>query len=805
METLRQDLRYALRRLTAAPMFTTIAVLTLAIGIGANAAIFTVVNAVVLRPLPYADSDRLVGVFHVSEGGRLAVMSPPNFLDVRRLNRSIEDMAAIDESGFTLTGAGDPIRLEGASVSAGFFDVLRVRPILGRPFRADENETGKHKVTVLSHGLWVRRFGGDSNVVGRTVALDGAPFTVVGVMPAGFSYPDARDLWVPLEYDEVFRVKNRGAWYLHVIGRLKPGVSAVAASADVAAIAAQLAKEYPRSNTDLAMSVAPLHGWIVDRSKTALLLLLGAVGFVLLIACANVANLTLARAATREGELAVRAALGAGRGRLVRQLLTESAVVALAGGVLGLVVAAWGSDALVRLEPDGVPRLAEVAVNLHVVMFTALVSMLTGLLVGSLPAWQITRGVLVGALREGGRGALSGRRGTRVRSSLVVAELALAVVLLAGAGLLVNSFIRLQRVNPGFQAGDAVTFRLALPEASYDTRARRIEFYDRALAQLRALPGVRTVGGIMGLPLSGLRFNLSFDIEGRPPAAPGQEPSMEVRVATPDYFKALGIPLVRGRLFTDTDRFESPQVVLLSEAAARQYFPGENPLGRRIVLGWTDDARKAGGEVVGVVGDVKDLGLDEPAPAEIYLPHAQMGVGQMAIVLRSDVPAATLTAPLERTIHALDSGLPISALRSLDEVVARSVSQPRFYMMLLGTFALAALLLAAIGIYGVMSYAVTQQTREFGIRIALGADRRSIVRMVLARATLLITVGLGLGIAGALVVGRALSSLLFDVSPGDPLTLAVVAGALGAIALFASYLPARRATRVDPMVALRAD
>ena len=448
---------------------------------------------------------------------------------------------------------------------------------------------------------------------------------------------------------------NRGAWYLQVVGRLKPGVSAEAASADVAAIAVELAKQFPKSNTDLSMSVAPLHGWIVDRSRTALLLLLGAVGFVLLIACANVANLTLARAATREGELAVRAALGARRGRLVRQLLTESAVLALAGGVLGLVVAAWGSDALVRLEPDGVPRLAEVAVNRQVMVFTAVVSMLTGLLVGSLPAWQITRGALVGALREGGRGALIGPTRHRVRSGLVVAEMALAVVLLAGAGLLVNSFIRLQHVNPGFHVGDALTFRLALPEAAYDTRARRIEFYDRALAQLRALPGVRTVGGIMGLPLSGLRFNISFDIEGRPPA--GRARSRRWRSAS------------RRRTTSRRSASRWPWPPLhrrgpVREPAGRAAQRSRGAASTFLVrtrwadgscLGWTRRcSASAGGEVVGVVGDVKDLGLDEPAPAEIYLPHAQMGVGQMTIVLRSDVPAATLAAPLTRTIHGLD-------------------------------------------------------------------------------------------------------------------------------------------------------
>ena len=801
METLRQDLRYALRRLSAAPMFTAIAVLTLAIGIGANAAIFTVVNAVVLQPLPYAESDRLVGVFHQGQGGELAVMSPPNFLDVRRLNRSLEDMAAIDESGFTLTGAGDPIRLEGASVSAGFFDVLRVRPILGRPFRADENESGKHKVVVLSHGLWVRRFGGDSGVIGRSVSIDGTPFTVVGVMPAGFSYPEARDLWVPLEYDEVFRVSNRGAWYLQVIGRLKPGVSATAASADVAAIAAQLAKQFPRSNTDLSMSVAPLHGWIVDRSRTALLLLLGAVG----IRAAHRLRERRQPHAGARGDAGGRAGGARGARRQARPAGAATADRKRRGGAgwrrhgpaggglgqrragaprtrrraaagrghgqpagRGVHGAGEHADGAARRQPSGLANHARRA------------------------GWRLARGR---ARRTDGTTRHASAHG------LVVAEMALAVVLLAGAGLLVNSFIRLQHVNPGFQVGDALTFRLALPEAAYDTQARRIEFYDRALAAI-AGPARRAHGGRRHGPAAErpalqhlVRHRRASTGTARTGAVDGSARGHAGLLQGPRHSADARPPLHR------RGPVREPAGRAAQRSGRAQYFPGENPLGRRIVLGWNNDERAAGGEVVGVVGDVKDLGLDEPAPAEIYLPHAQMGVGQMTIVLRSDVPPASLAAPVTRTIHGLDPNLPISSLRSLDEIVARSVSQPRFYMLLLGTFALAALLLAAIGIFGVMSYAVTQQTREFGIRIALGADRRAIVRMVLTRAMLLITLGLGLGVAGALVVGRAMSTLLFDVSPQDPLTLLAVVAVLAGVAFLASYLPARRATRVDPMVA----
>jgi putative ABC transport system permease protein len=807
MDALRLDIRHALRRLARSPGFTIVALLTLALGIGANTAIFTIVNAVILKPLPYDRPEQLVGVFHQRRGkSELSTMSPPNFLDVRAQNRTLTDMAAINTGGYTITGTGAPVRVEGAEVSASFFDVLHAKPMLGRGFRVEENEPGRHRVVVLSHSLWRQRFGGASDVIGRTVAIEGAPHTIIGVTAAGFSYPENRALWVPFQYDQDFRVDNRGAWYVDVIGRLKPGLSIADAARDVDAIARRLARQYPKSNTDLGMTVAPLHGWIVGDTRMSLLLLLGAVGFVLLIACVNVANLMLARAAAREGELAVRAALGAGRGRLIRQLLTESVILSMAGGICGVLLAWWGSDALVNLQPEGIPRLGEVRVDTTVAAFAAAVSMLTGLLFGSIPAIQMTREVLVGALKEGGRGAMTGRRSLRVRGGLVIAELALAVALLAGAGLLINSFVRVQRVHPGFATDQALTFRVSLPDTTYPDYSRRIVFFDRLLTRLTALPGVRSAGAIIGLPLSNLHFNISFNVDGRPEAPPGQEPSMEVRVASPDYFRTLGIPLKRGRLFTKSDVMGAPQVALLSESAAQRYFPNEDPLGRTVTLGWHfDDDKQAGGQVVGIVGDVKDAGLDEPSPPEIYIPHAQIGIGWMALVVRGAIAPSAFSKSVETVLRELDPDLPIADLKTLDEIRTASVSGRRFYVLLLTLFAAVALTLAAVGIFGVMSYAVTQQTREIGIRMALGADRDRVVWMILRRACLLVLAGLIIGLAMAIVTGRALASLLYELSPTDPVTLAAVCALLAGIALLASYLPARRATRIDPVVALRAE
>jgi predicted permease len=803
MDTIRQDLVYALRRLRQAPGFTLVAVATLAVGIGANSAIFSVVNAVLLRPLPYPEADRLVSVASTWKGRR-TVYSPQNFLDTAAAARSFEGLAAWDPGGMTLGGAGRPKGVEGAQVSAGFFDLLRVRPVLGRGFAADENEPGRTRVAVLGHALWRERFGADPGAVGRSVAVDGVPHVVVGVAPEGFSYPEGRELWTPLEYDARFRGDSRGAWYLTAIGRLRPGVTVEAADREVAAIAANLARAYPDDNEGVGGSVASLQAVTVQGARGALLLLLGAVGFVLLIACVNVANLLLARGAAREAEVAVRVALGAGRGRIVRQLIPESLVLAVVGGGAGLLLATLTLDALLALRPAGVPRLAEVRIDGAVAAFATGLSLLTGVLFGCFPAWQAARRTTAQSLREGGRGTVG--RGSRLRAGLVVGQTALAMVLLAGAGLLVRSFDQLRRVNPGFEAADALTFRLKLPENAYTEASQRAAFYDQLLARLRALPGVGAAGGITGLPLSGARYSFSFTVKGRPPVPPPQQPSMELRVATPGYFEAMGIPVVQGRAFTEGDGASAPRVVVLSETAVRRYFAGEEPLGQEIVTGMRGlDGQNAGGLVVGVVGDVKDHGLDtEPLP-EIYLPLGQAPPRTVDLLLRTRVAPRSLVPAVEDVVRAADPELPVERTRTLEEVVARSISEPRFYMLLLAAFAATALGLAALGIFGVMSYAVAQRSHEIGIRVALGARPVDVLRMVLRHALVLAGSGVAAGLLGALALSRAVASLLFELSPTDPVTLASVAALLTVVALLASYWPARRATRVDPLVALRSE
>ena len=805
MDTLNQDLQYAFRRLVRSPGFTAVAVLTLALGIGANSAIFSVINAVLLRPLPYPEPERLVGVYQVWKGSR-DVMSPANFLDIRAQTRTLDDAAAISSGEYTLTGAGDPIRLRGSEVSASFFDVLRVGAMLGRTFAADENEPGKDKVIVLGYGLWQQRFGGRADVVGTAVPIDGTPRTIVGIMPPGFSFPPDHDLWIPMEYTESVRAA-RGAWYLDAIARLRPGVSPEQSASEVATLGKALQQQHPRENTDVGFTTFPLQEALVGDLRPALLVLIGAVGLVLLIACANVANLLLARAAARETELAVRTAMGAGRGRLVRQLLTESLVLGAAGGFAGLLIAFWGCDTLVALQPQGIPRLNEIAVDRHVVLFTVGTSLLTAIFFGAIPAAQMTRASLATCLKEGGRGTMAARGSARMRAALVVAEMALAVMLLAGAGLLIRSFDRLQSVDPGFRPDETLSFELSLPRTAYQKDEQVSAFFDRFIERVRAVPGVRSAGAVMALPLSGARFNISFRVLGRPESAPGQEPSMEVRVATPDYFRTMGIPLLRGRLFNEGDAADVPWVVVLSESAAREYFPNEDPIGKRIEMGWrrrTDDKR-AGGEVVGVVGDVKELGLAEAFPPEIYLPARQWPVGRMTIVAHTAVPPLSLAEEMTQVVHDLDATLPIAEMRTVSDVVAESIAQPRFYMLLLAVFAAVALALAAIGIFGVMSYTVSQRTREIGIRMALGAQGGSVISMVVRQAMVLAVAGLAVGLAGAAALSRTLTTLLFDLSPTDPGTFAAVGGVLAFVALLASYLPARRAASVDPIDALRAE
>jgi predicted permease len=791
-----------MRRLRQAPGFTLVAVATLALGIGATSAIFTVVNAVLLRPLPFPEADRLVRVAQVWKG-RPVVYSPPNFLDVLAQASSFSGLAAIDGGGLTLTGRGAPVRLDGAEVSASFFDVLRVPPLHGRGFVTGENEPGRTRVAVLGHPLWRDRFGADPGVVGRTVSLNREPYEVVGVAPPGFRYPEDAELWTPMEYDERFRVNSRGAWYLTVVGRLRDGATVDGARQEVSTIAARLAQAHPADNEGVGGTVIPLLDATVGESRLALLVLLGAVSLVLLVACVNVANLLLARISARETELAVRAALGAGRGRLVRQLLTESLLLALLGGAAGLGLAVLVVDGLVALEPQGLPRLGEVSVNRAVAGFAAALSLVTTVLFGAFPALQTSRRATAQALRQGSRGILSGGRGG-LRGGLVVGQIALAMVLLAGSALLLRSFARLRGVDPGFRTENALGFRVSLPDSAYPEDAQRLSFHDELQGRLEALPGVRSVGAVAGLPLGGSRFNISFTVAGRPEVPPAQQPTMEVRMATPGYFRTLGIPVRRGRGFTAADGPAAPPVVVLSAAAVRRFFPDEEPIGRTIRLGLgRGRGRRAGGEVVGIVGDVKELGLAADSPPEIYLPYAQFPVQSMDVVLRTEVAPRSLAAVAVRVVHDLDPDLPVARVATLDEVLARSVSEPRFYALLLGSFAAMALFLAALGLFGVMSYAVAQRTRELAVRLALGAGRDTLLRMVLREALVLGAVGVALGLAGALLLSRAIASMLFSLAPRDPVTLGGVALLLLATAPLASYLPARRATRVDPVIALR--
>jgi predicted permease len=804
-DSLRQDVAYASRRLRQSPGFTLIAVATLALGVGATSAIFSVVNAVLLRPLPFPQAERLVQLAQVWKGKPVEYHSPQNFLDIEAQARSFERLAAIDSSGVTLTGHGSAARLEGAEVSASFFDVLRARPILGRGFVAGENEPDKARVVVLGHLLWLTRFGGDPGIVGRTVQIDREPRTVVGIAPPGFNHPEGVEIWQPLRYDERFRTNSRGAWYLNVVGRLAPGASVESAREEVRTIAARLEKAYPKDNEGVGGTVRSLHEATVGDTRRALLVLLGAVGLVLLVACVNVANLLLARISGRESELAVRAALGAGRGRIVRQLFTESALLALAGGASGVLLAGVLVDGLLALQPAGVPRLAEVRVDRGVLGFAAALSLLTSIAFGALPAIRMSRRATAQSLRQGSRGILAGGR-PGLRGGLVIGEIALAMVLLVGSGLLIRSFSLLRRVDPGFDARSALTFRVSLPESAYADDAKLFAFHDAIDARLRALPGVREVGAVSGLPLSGSNFIISFTVDGRPEPPPAQQPSMDVAIATPGYLPAMGIEVVRGRGFAAGDDARAPQVVLLSEAAVRRHFADEDPIGKRIRLGLgRGRGRKAGGEVVGVVRDVKRQGLAQESRPEIYVPYAQFPLQSMAVVVSSDVPPRSLATAAERVVHELDAELPIARLATLEEIVARSISEPRFYVTLLGAFAAAALFLAALGLFGVMSYAVAQRTRELAVRMALGARQQELRRMVLREALRLGGVGLALGLGGALLLSRTLESLLFSVSPGDPATLAAVAALLLVTTLVAGYLPARRATRIDPVVALRAD
>ena len=808
MNTLWQDARYGMRMLRKSPGFTLVAIFALALGIGANSAIFSVVNAMMLRPLPYADPDRLVVVWETNPNLSSTFLrthneaSPANFRDWREQNTVFESIGAYRWNTFNLTGTDSPEQLLGNRATASLFRTLGVKPLVGRTFTEEEDAAGAARTVVLSYGLWQRRFGGDPAVVGKQITLDAESHTVVGVMPQAFEFPNASvELWTPLALD-ARGAARRGAHYLYTRARLKPGVTIRQAQAEMNNIAAGLRRQYPDTNADRDVRIVPAHEDAVEFARGGLLVLLGAVGFVLLIACANVANLSLARATARHKELSIRAALGASRLRMIRQMLTESVLLSLAGGVFGVLLAMWGLDLLLA----SVPR--EFALNFHgwnrikldrfVLGFTVLISFATGLLFGIVPALHATKTDLNESLKEGARGS-TGHARRHFRDGLVVAEVALALVLLVGAGLMLKSFVRLLDVKPGFDPKNVVTMGVSLPEARYQKPEQWADFYRRLVERLRAQPGVESASVINSLPMGGNGGTTTFVLEGRPAPPKGQYPEANFRLAGTDYFKTLRIPLLRGRVFTEQDAKGKPLVAVVSETFARVYYPNEDPVGRRVLD--TDGTRPT--EIVGVVGDVKHWGLDDEPEPYIYMAHAQSPDSGMTIAVRSAVDPAGMAAAVRRETQAMDRDLPVFDIKSLEQRLDESSSQRRLTVFLLGIFACVAVLLAAVGIYGVMAYSVTQRTHEIGIRMALGARTADVVRLVLRQGMTLAAVGVGVGVVASLALTKLIKAMLFRVSPSDPVTFAVVALSLAAVALLACYLPARRATRVDPMIALR--
>ncbi|MFI5241716.1 MAG: ABC transporter permease [Gemmatimonadales bacterium] len=807
LSDLWQDVRLAVRGLQRTPGFAVVVIATLAICIGANSAIFSVVNAVLLKPLPFREPGGLVRVYQMFHGERGA-FSGPNFIDLTKQSRTLASAAAFDDETFNVVGTGDPVRVNGTLASASFFNVLGVQPIIGRGFNPDENEPGKSKVVVLSHAFWRQRFGSNIAAIGTPLDLDGSRYTIIGVMPPNFDYPRRISVWIPLVYDTSFTAMSRGADYLAAVARVKNGATVQQAATEAVTIGRRLHDAYPDHNAHMGMTALSMRDAMVGNVRKPLIILLGAVVFVLLIACANIANLLLARSSARQTEMAVRSALGAARGRLLRQLLTESILLSLIGGALGLLLATWGVRLLLVLKPTGIPRLDTVTIDGSVMMWTALIAVATGVIFGIAPALQLSRGgdQLAHSLRAGGRGMLSSSGGRQLRSALIVSEIALALVLLTGAGLMMRSFVRLQSVDPGFRSDKRLALEVAIPSAKYDTDAKIAAFYDNLLERIGSLQGAQETGAISMLPLSNNGFGFSFTVDGRAPVNPGDEPHLETRVLSADFDRVLGIPVKRGRGLLATDRTGAPAVAVINEAAARRFFPGEDPIGKHVVLGWrTSDTTHVNGTIVGVVGDVRGFGLDQEPQPEIDFPYAQVPVSDMAIIVRTDASATAVAAGAKRELSALDPTLPMADLRSLESIVADSISQPRFYMVLLGVFALIALLLAAIGVAGMMSFAVAQRTREIGIRVALGANRGGVVRLVLREAMRLAVLGVVIGGLVAIALSRAMASLLFGIGVRDPATFAIAATVLAGVAFAATLLPARRAASVDPATALRAD
>jgi putative ABC transport system permease protein len=833
MQTLWQDLRYGARMLLKKPGFTLIAVFTLALGIGANTAIFSVVNAVLLRPLPYPEPERLmmINATDLTRGAASMGINLPDFREWRDRNRSFEAMAAFSTDSYNISGNEEPERVVGAVASADFFKTIGVNPAQGRAFLREEEQYGKHRVVILSDGLWRRRFGEQTRMDGQTIKLNGEVFTVIGVAPRWFQFPYRNVmLWMPLAPPDGSEYNTRGNYWLNVVGRLKKGVTAAQAQSDVAGVQRRI-EEVSVGFTSAGVNLEPLHETTVGNARRALLVLLSAVLFVLLIGCANVANLLLARASARRREVALRMALGATRGRLVRQSLTESLLLGLLGGAAGLLLALWGVDALVGLEPD-LPRLGEVKVDVAALAFTLALALLASLVFGLAPALQSTRDDFNESIKDGGRSGAAGRRGRRIRNGLVVAEIAMSLILLVGAGLMINSLLRLLRVDPGFRADNALTMQISLPEAKYpnDRPDLTLTFYRRLVERVASLPGVESAGLTSALPLTNSGSSRLFSIEGRPaPKSLEEIPVMQFRQTGGDYFNALAIPLVKGRYLRLGDTRDALPVAVINESLARLHFPNEDPIGKRVWLGPPEELipselippgmnvdlkefRFTRWTIVGVVKDVLHNGLNRQGQPEIYVPNEQNGNNKipdatrsMYLAVRTTADPLSLTAAVRRQVFEIDKEQPVADVATMGQLLATSLSQSRLSALLLAIFGAVALVLAAVGVYGVMSYAVTERVREIGVRMALGATRRNVLWLVVGRGMALAGAGVLIGMAVALALTRLMKTLLFGVTAADPLTFAVIALLMTAVALLAALVPARRATKVDPMVALRSE
>ena len=799
MESVLRDLKFALRSLLKRPGFAAVAVVTLSLGIGANTAIFSVVNAVVLRPLPYRNPEQLVTILH--DGSK--PVAPANYFDLAAQNRSFASIAAAQWWEPNLAGTDQPEHLRGLQLTARMFQVLGVSPALGRTFNEDEDQAGHERVVVLSHRLWQRRFAGDPGVIGRQVALDGEGYTVIGVMPPDFRFAPFwatnAELWSPLNL--AARANDRGGQSLRVFARLKPGVTRSSAQAEVATIFRRLEQTYPENNKGLVLAVEPLHEQVVGKTRPALLILFGAVSFVLLIACANVANLMLARASSRQKEIAVRTALGASRTRIARQLLTESLLIALIGGAVGLLLSVAGMKALLALGPDSLPRLQTISVDLPTLGFTFGLSVFTGVLFGLAPVLQARKWNWHDSLKESARGSSAGRSGVNARRVLVISEVALAVMLVIGGALMVRSFARLRAVDAGFAPNNLLTMTISLAGSAHSTPEKRTAFFSELLQRIESVPGVQSASAINHLPLSGDVWTLLFTIEGRPVPGPGEKQGAVYRIVQPEYFRTMGATLLKGRDFTPHDNDAAPAVVIINDVFAKRYWPNEDPLGKRIEVG---DGGVNPREIVGIVKGLKQSQwTTEPSP-EMYLPHLQSPTPRaLTLVARGNGDPLALVAAVEKQVWSIDKNVPVSEIKTMEEVVAGSIEQQRFNLFLLGLFAFIALLLAVVGIYGVISESVAARTHEIGIRMALGARGSDVLRMVVRQGMALSAIGIAIGLTGAFWLTQFMSGLLYEVSPTDSGTFLFIPLVVALVVLCACLIPARRATKVDPLIALR--